>query len=189
MTNIETTSGLYFDYLKPKPEQVAVADIARALSHVPRFAGHTTRFYSVAEHALRVADIVGPKSAREQFAALHHDSHEAYLGDLPTPLKALLDDTYRDLRIAADNAIGDKLGIDPKHFHSPIVVSADRLALRVEAAHMKWSHGVGEHWGYDGIPWEAIHGEPRYWTPTEAEELFLYDHDKLCRNLHGRVIR
>ena len=55
---ILTYSGIEFWPLDPRPEDVRIEDIAHALSMQCRFAGHCDRFYSVAEHSIRVADLV-----------------------------------------------------------------------------------------------------------------------------------
>src|SRR4051794_24417338 len=103
-TAIETSpTGTLFDFADSRPEMVHVEDIARSLSLQCRFGGFVSRFYSVAEHALLVhrlvRDVAGPELA---FAALHHDSHEAYLGDIPTPLKKLLGWRFEELAWEVD---------------------------------------------------------------------------------------
>lgn len=92
MSWIQTRSGEAFDLLNPKPEHVQLEDIVYALSHLCRFNGHTSRFYSVAEHSLHVCDRVleAGHPARAQLVALLHDAHEAYTGDIASPLKQLL---------------------------------------------------------------------------------------------------
>lgn len=80
--------------------------MARALSKICRFGAQATAVYSVAQHAVEVAARV-PEELR--LAALHHDSHEAYVGDLPTPLKLLIrssSDVYSQLYVRLDEAIG-----------------------------------------------------------------------------------
>jgi hypothetical protein len=58
--------------------------IARSLSRINRWNGNTTRPYSVAEHSVRVASLVAP---RLRLAALLHDAAEAFIGDLPYPIR------------------------------------------------------------------------------------------------------
>jgi len=64
-------------------------DIAHALAQINRYTGHTHRPYSVAEHSLLVADIAAARGAGPvcQMAALMHDAHEAYCGDVSSPVK------------------------------------------------------------------------------------------------------
>jgi hypothetical protein len=61
---LETYSGLYFDFDDPRPEQVDVADIAKALSWTCRFGGHVSRGISVAEHAVLVYELVQERVTR-----------------------------------------------------------------------------------------------------------------------------
>lgn len=147
-TSIETYTGLFFDYVNPKLEQVDIDDIAHALAHTVRFGGHVNHYYSVAEHCLIVRQLVIEQGRPDLgLAALLHDAHEAYLGDLPSPLKALIGPNYRNLVALADYVIASACGFDPADFHAPAVVEADALALRHEAACLKQSEGTGPHWG------------------------------------------
>ena len=81
---IGTYSGKKFHYLSPHEDEIDIRDIAHALALTCRFGGHVKEFYSVAEHSIRVAEIV-PKEFRVN--ALLHDAHEAYLHDVPRPIK------------------------------------------------------------------------------------------------------
>lgn len=89
MTWIETVSGKRFDYMNVRPEDICLKDIAISLSNQCRFLGHTGQFYSVLEHSLWVhhhARKLGLPSTVKK-AALLHDAQEAYVGDIPSPLK------------------------------------------------------------------------------------------------------
>ena len=70
-------------------EQIDAGDIARALANVCRFGGHTRAFYSVAQHSVIVSELVEARGGdvEDVFAALMHDATEAYLGDMPHPIK------------------------------------------------------------------------------------------------------
>lgn len=87
MTWIQTYSGKRFDLLDPLVEQVDAFDIAHALSRICRFTGHTGEHYSVAQHCVHVAEHVPPHA---KLQALLHDAHEAYVGDVSSPLKVAL---------------------------------------------------------------------------------------------------
>lgn len=172
---LETHRGEYVSFDAPDPSTIHVDDIARGLSMTCRFGGHVHRFYSVAEHALLVRHLVREAGHPELgYAALHHDSHEAYVGDIPSPLKAVLGDGYDQIRRALDLVIGEALCVVPSEFHAPAVVSADLDALFMEASVLKASCGVGEHWHRSAV------SEPPPWEigmePDQAEAAFLIAH-------------
>lgn len=84
--------------LKPRVKDIHISDIAQALSNMCRFGGHVEVPYSVAEHSVRVAEYVQKKletsytmsekdRKRVILAALMHDSAEAFLVDVPSPVK------------------------------------------------------------------------------------------------------
>jgi uncharacterized protein len=81
---IQTFSGQSFWPLDPREEEICLEDIAHSLSRQCRFAGHTRKFYSVAQHSVFVSRIVPGKDA---LWGLLHDASEAYLVDLPRPIK------------------------------------------------------------------------------------------------------
>ena len=81
---ITTYSGKKMHYLEPKADEICIEDIAHALALTCRFGGHCKKFYSVAEHSIRVAEVV---EDRFKLRALLHDAHEAYLHDVPRPIK------------------------------------------------------------------------------------------------------
>lgn len=152
---IETYTGRFYDYDDPQPEQIAIEDIAHSLSQVSRFGGHTATFYSVAEHCVLVSRLLETGSARRyQLPGLLHDAHEAYLGDLPTPLKSALGDEWTTLAFAADTAIGLAFEVDPYDFNAGPVKWADAVALRLEAHKLKFSRGEHPEWD---VAWEQ-HG-------------------------------
>lgn len=176
VTNIETYSGQLVDLLDPRPETIRLVDIATALSNIPRFGGGISRFYSVAEHAVRVSDEV------PTLEALHHDSHEAYIGDLTAPLKKVLNDLAPGLIAGIaeglDRAIVEKLGLNWFQLHSARIKVADDAVMYREAATLKWSHGTGEHW-LNQDPAEPYAGVG--WSPSRAERMFIARHYELVR--------
>src|ERR1700693_5499467 len=70
----------------PNPADIRIEDIAHALSNQCRFGGHAREFYSVTEHCVRVSQHCRPEDA---LWGLLHDASEAYLSDVPAPLKVL----------------------------------------------------------------------------------------------------
>lgn len=87
---IETFSGHTFSPLEPDWTDIRIEDIAHALANQGRFTGHSRFRYSVAEHSVRVSEAIEKNTELGyvvQLWGLLHDASEAYLVDLPTPLK------------------------------------------------------------------------------------------------------
>src|ERR1044071_8576361 len=84
---IRTFMGQKFWPLAPRPEDILIEDIAHALSNVCRWGGQCSSFYSVAQHSVFVSDLLSPDAA---LCGLLHDSGEAFLLDIPKPVKRQL---------------------------------------------------------------------------------------------------
>lgn len=76
--------------------EVRMSDIMDGISKICRYNGQIDRFYSVAEHSVLVSRFAEMEGEPEEVvvAALFHDAHEAYSGDLPTPHKAMVSGLY-----------------------------------------------------------------------------------------------
>jgi hypothetical protein len=109
---LETYTGGGFHPFDPEPEDVRLSDIAGGLAHTCRFGGHCRRFYSVAHHSLHVGSELSDRGPRLELLGLLHDAGEAYLGDLPRPVKAEFEafDRVED-RIL--RAVWSALGVEP----------------------------------------------------------------------------
>lgn len=166
-TFIETFSGINFNFNDPKPDEIDIEDIAHALGMQCRFAGQIRKFYSVAEHSLNVARLV-PNEFK--LTALLHDASEAYLTDVPSPVKVLLPD-YNRLESVVQEAIANKFGLV---YPFPIEIhEADRACLIAEARSMLPVKNKN-HWSYSyssiyELEEKYIVGHP----PTVIDKLFL----------------
>lgn len=124
---MQTHSGVQFWPLDPRPDEVRLEDIAWSLSNQCRYAGHCAFFYSVAQHSVMVAEMVPPELAK---VALLHDAAEAYLVDLPRPVKRMMPD-YRAAEDVVWRAIAARFGLP---IDIPAAVkAADEDALATEA--------------------------------------------------------
>ncbi len=158
---IETYTGRKVYPLNLRVEDIDIRDIAHALSLMCRFNGHCPSFYSVAQHSVLVAQLLRPEL---KLAGLLHDASEAYLCDLPTPVKAQMP-TYQDAEIQAIKVIGKKFGIEG--MGDCRVHIADKTMTITEAEHFKmhWAE-----WNFSVVP---IGLGITIWTPQEAEFEFL----------------
>lgn len=157
---IRTHSGIYFNVFSPKPEMVDIDDIAHALSNQCRWGGHSAKFYSVAQHCVGMLPHVEPK---DRLSALLHDASEAYLVDVPRPIKKKLAN-YHEIEEKVMRAIAQRF-----EFEWPMevaVVEADEAMLKYE--------------------WERLildKGENLIcFSPTEAKALFLKEFYALTGN-------
>ena len=121
---IQTYSGIAFFPMEPDPELILLPDIAHALSNQCRFSGHVRKFYSVAQHCVEVANLLKVQPPHIQLAGLLHDASEAYLVDLPKPLKRKMPD-YVTVEKGMMEAISKRFGLSFVTFDSPPVHDAD----------------------------------------------------------------
>jgi hypothetical protein len=130
-------SGKRFWPLHLEPRDVSIDDIALSLSIECRFGGHTKYpiGYSVAQHSVFVASLVSEWTSDPHIvrAALLHDAHEAYLKDIPSPIKRALGlEVVKPAERRADAAIAAALGFDQQGLYHPLVKRADMVALATE---------------------------------------------------------
>ena len=131
---IETASGKKVYFLNPDPDQIDIRDIALALSRIPRFNGHTRKLMTVAEHCWAGARYI---QGEHQLAFLLHDASEAYLCDIPSPVKQFIPD-YKKIENNLQDCIANKFGVD---FNSNVVKYYDLASLSNEAWHLLPSQG------------------------------------------------
>ena len=134
-------SGRKLDILSPSPLDIEIEDIALGLSRVARWNGQTigNHCYSVAQHSLLVEELFtqnNPKSdLKWRLAALLHDGPEYVIGDLITPFKYALNNSYRTVENNLMQTINLRFGLPailPKAIELNIK-KADKSAAWVEA--------------------------------------------------------
>jgi hypothetical protein len=149
---LTTYSGRQLDLDRCTPEAIFIEDVAAALSKICRFGAQARDFYSVAQHALLVQEILVNDLCRPDLSmyGLHHDSHEAFAGDLPSPLKAKLNSeghgAYERLCDELDGSISRAFGfaIPPKGSADYLMFKrADETALLIEARVLLHDDGLG----------------------------------------------
>lgn len=163
-----TFTGVEFWPFEPKHSMIRIADIAHHLAAICRFTGATSRPYSVAQHSVLVSWAVSKAGGTEeaQLAALLHDAAEAYMLDIPSPLKSSYGD-YKTKEKVLLKVIFERFGLD---WPMPISVKvADELLVLAERRdmlpHTDWweakdgtkallpsynDHALIQPWDFDG---------------------------------------
>src|SRR3954452_5487143 len=166
---LQTVSGRRVNPFEPDPEQLDIDDIARALANQCRFGGHCRVFYSVAQHSVLVSELVEERGgdADDAFAALMHDAAEAYLGDMPHPLKhrSPLGAAFKAAEDGLETAIRARFAIKPD---VPAIKRADRALLATERRAFS-----AETWHWpelEGV--EPLDLELTAWPPDAAARAF-----------------
>ena len=158
-------SGNYFDFMAPEDCTFTIEDIAHGLSNVCRFGGQCSRFYSVAQHSVHVAELLPPE---HKLAGLLHDAAEALIGDVPKPLKDMLPD-YRALEKRIEAVVAERFGVSAQL--PAAVKDADVQMLATEQNQLMpdregRSYAGGKHPRTRRLP---------TLTPWEAKSWFLQD--------------
>lgn len=128
---IRAVSGVYVNVFDPNPDTLLIEDIAHALSMNARYGGHSPVFLSVAEHSVWVCDYLFYEGASKEmcYDGLMHDSSEAYLVDIPKPIKLELPD-YNKVEDVLMQALAKKFNFEyPLHQD---VKNVDKIALEWE---------------------------------------------------------
>ena len=147
MTNLLVASGKILDVENLDKDDITLADIAAGLANSIRYRGGLGVPLTVAQHCIMLSHWSG-FTTDERRLALLHDAAEAYLGDIPSPVK-LLDAfaPYRQLENGILGIIYDKYDISEEHWETERVSRADQAIREVECAmftvNRKWLDKLG----------------------------------------------
>ena len=186
MKTLETVSGRKVNVLEPDPDTIVIGDIAWALSRMPRFNGHSIPYvpYSVAQHSMQVMRDLEPHGAKIQLYGLLHDAAEAYISDIPSPVKhipeihaviskledRLMTTIYAALEIPA-----------PTQDEERIVKLADKAQQAIESYNFMYSRG--HDWNLPKVGFKKLQEFERPLTSTEAYDSFLENFANLKEKL------
>lgn len=179
-----TYTGRTFYPMDPQVEDIDPRDIAHALGMQCRYNGHVNRFYSVAEHCVKMSEtFTDPHLA---LWALLHDATEAYVGDMIRPLKRSMPE-YVEAEDRVMVQIGVKFGLFTErgitglyangatHAQAaampPEVKDADNRILLTERAVLL--NVNGHSWGHGLEELEPLDVQIECWTPGLAEHMYL----------------
>lgn len=165
MTTLTVFDGDCLDLKAPDPRHIHTIDIVRSLTRLPRFCGRRDLDWTVAQHSILVMHLVSQQrtaSVPLLLAALLHDAHEAYVSDIPSPVKEIIHESgpgLRNLTDRLDRAIYTSFGLPaclPMEWRIRISI-ADLEALEIEDAYLDYVNWLdtdpnGGLLGMRGIP-------------------------------------
>lgn len=163
----QTFMGGRFYPLDPRPEELEFEDLCLGLANTARFGGQTIAFYSVAQHCVhahQAAMLLGGDE-HQCAAALFHDAAEAWLGDMPRPIKVLLPE-FQKIEAATMAAFEQRFAVDVASHHG-FVKDVDNQVC-------EWERRVLLP---NSAPWPGM-PEPRFelelypWPPFVAYQFF-----------------
>ena len=173
-------SGQQFWPLDPRQEDICLEDVAHALSNLCRFGGQVSNFYSVAQHSVHCSEYVTeearavgrPHDEIERLGAqaLMHDGTEAYLIDVPRPIKRNLTN-YAEIETRLAEVMSERFGIDLVNLPPEVREADERMLFTEKRDLLKPSPA----------PWTVAQGvsstpyDQRIvpWSPPYAREAFL----------------
>ena len=146
---IQTYTGRPFWPLDPRPEDILIDDIAHALALKVRYSGHCRWPYSVAQHSVLVSrwiTLQPQATPQEALWGLLHDAAEAYLADIPKPVKPFLEG-WKDIEASMMRVICARFGLPEEE--PEIVREADFRILTDEREQIM---NEGPSWSRLGHP-------------------------------------
>jgi hypothetical protein len=175
---MRTYTGRFVDPMNLKVSDIDIMDICHHLSHICRFGGGTRYHYSVGQHSVLVSQVQctteclltkpycpPPDASQHRRQKFAHDFTEAYLGDIPRPIKYLPEfAAYRDAETKAHEVICQAFGIPAPM--PPCVHTADNQLLVAEGAALM-NYSYRKDYGAPG----NVKIEP--WTPEETRVRFM----------------
>jgi uncharacterized protein len=162
---IQTFTGREFWFLNPSVESVDIIDIAHSLSLQCRYNGHCSEFYSVAEHSVLASHLLDENSYTVQLWGLLHDSAEAYVSDVPAPVKKYIPGLAELERTV--------MRVIAKKFNLPLPVPKEVKVVDLALLHMEHVELMKPPTSSWDITVPPANVKIDYWSPKEAKEFFL----------------
>jgi 5'-nucleotidase len=185
-------SGRRLDLLDPSPLDVELEDIAHGLARVARWNGQTEgeHIFSVAQHSLLVEALARAKLPRldqnARLAVLLHDAPEYVIGDMISPFKAVIGDSYKAVEHRLLAAIHVHFGLPAKVPESvqKLIKASDRAAAYLEATRLAGFKDAEARKFFGQPPKFSAAIERDYltpWTASAAEQRYRERVENLLR--------
>jgi len=181
-------SGRRLDLLDPSALDIEIEDIAHGLARVARWNGQTRGPYifSVAQHALLVEALARTKvprlDAAARLAVLLHDAPEYVIGDMISPFKAVIGDSYKAVERRLLAAVHLRFGLPAKlpEALTELIKAADRSAAYLEATRLA---------GFDEAEARKFFGQPPKFSPILHDYLSPWAAETAERRFRDRFER
>lgn len=175
-SRVMMSNGKLLDILDPDPNAIDISVIAQALSRQCRYNGHSSRFYSVAEHCVLVSELLEFDHDDQHLAliGLLHDAAEAFVGDIITPIKRMLP-SFKPIEWRVQAAVYKRFGLMRFGWSSrwaTTIKEADNLAAAIEVDQLMppseeyWHHLHGlsqpEDWDWPTLGWPSPKAEQQF---------------------------
>jgi len=159
---IRTYTGLLINPFDAHVDEISAEDIAHQLALTCRYTGACPVHYSVAQHSVYVSNdlIMAGHPLDVVLAGLLHDAEEAYMCDMPSPVKAHpCMAEYKAAGRRLRDVIFAKFGLSPYASYEQYVKPFDEALYHQERIFL---------WAQGGT------GIRSAWTPEVAEAKWLY---------------
>lgn len=155
-----------------------IEDIAHSLARQCRFNGHTPQHYSIAEHCVHMARQLIRLDKNLAYEALLHDAHEAYTGDVISPIKHKIPDfVLLEHRIACEIMESHGVGVEVQETEEGIKLYVPSLPVstldKEIAQHEAGTMMLG--WGNINPDFPAL----QFWSPDKAKKEYLRLYERL----------
>ena len=160
-----TVDGGKVYFTNPSADQFDIEVIALALGNNCRYSGQVKKFYSVAEHCVLMAEYFANRGELlKAYSALMHDASEAYLTDIPRPMKPYLGEYFK-IESKIQKCIRERFSVPE------MCDDIKYLDLHIVGTEATQAFKVVPDWAAD---FDCIEGITlRFWDPETAGKNFL----------------
>lgn len=176
---IGTYTGQRMHPLDPHPDEIQVEDIAHGLANTCRYGGQCQFYYSVGTHSIYVSQELAEYGPKMQLYGLFHDAAEAYITDIPRPVKSEIEG-YGGIEEKILSAVWDVLGLsDPTERQWEKVMDVDDQLFFYESDEL-----LAE---FDPPSVPALSYTLRPCTPADVRDQFLRRTEQLRKRVDQSV--
>ena len=188
-STVETLTGWMIDLTNPDPDAINITDIATSLARNNRYNGHSNIPWSVASHSMLCVDFAQQffSSDANKWMCLHillHDAHEAYTGDIISPLKYMpgIKEAITEIEERLQQAIECAFNIGtPSQSERAFIKMIDEYVLAIEAHHLM--HSKGRDWNLRAVFKDALDLFDMPGSEQQVGRHFIYRFEKFLSSL------